>query len=135
VNLPHNFPPNCSKIHSNIIIPFTPRSSKWSLSFSYPDENFIRISHLSHPSFKLRSSYRPWFDHPNNVWWNKLRSSSLCSLLNSSATSFPFGPVTVPTLRSLVPSIYIRPLVRERERERRRFTPYKTTVKLWFCIF
>jgi len=35
----HYFP----KIHSNIILPSTPRSSEWSLPFGFSDHNFVRI--------------------------------------------------------------------------------------------
>jgi hypothetical protein len=37
------------KIHSNIILPLTLRSSKWSLSFGFFYNNFVCISHLPSP--------------------------------------------------------------------------------------
>ena len=55
------------KIHLNIILPFTPGSSKWSLSLGFPPPKPLctsplpRTCYLSFPSHSL-------FDHPNNVW-------------------------------------------------------------------
>jgi len=50
----HTFPPYSSKIYSNIILPSTPSSSKWSLPFRFSNKNIVRISHLpmraSHPA-------------------------------------------------------------------------------------
>jgi len=44
----HNFPPYFPKIHSNIILPSTPRSSEWSFPLKIFRPNFVCISHLSH---------------------------------------------------------------------------------------
>jgi hypothetical protein len=41
-------PPYFSEIHYNIILPSTPRSSEWSLSFGFSYQDFVYISHLSH---------------------------------------------------------------------------------------
>jgi hypothetical protein len=35
--------------------------------FRFSDRNFVWISHLFHACCM---SHCPWFDHPNNVWWN-----------------------------------------------------------------
>jgi hypothetical protein len=43
----HNFPPYFPKIHSNNILPSMPRCFKWSVPFWFPEENFLRFSHLS----------------------------------------------------------------------------------------
>jgi hypothetical protein len=44
---PH--PPNrLHKIYFNKIIPSTPKSSEWSLSFRLPNQNFVCTSYLPH---------------------------------------------------------------------------------------
>jgi hypothetical protein len=59
------------KIHSNIILPSSPLSSTLTLSLQILRPNsFVHISHLSHACYMLRPSHRPWFDHPNNIWWS-----------------------------------------------------------------
>jgi len=42
----HTFPTNFPKIHSNIILPSTPRSSEWPIPFKFSEKNFVRTSHL-----------------------------------------------------------------------------------------
>jgi hypothetical protein len=49
MNPVHTFPPYSSKIHSNIILPSTPRSSEWSLPFRFSSKNYVSISHLAYP--------------------------------------------------------------------------------------
>jgi hypothetical protein len=64
-----------SKIYFNFILPFTPKSSEWSLPFrlSNRKNNLVRISGLRPALYILRPSHSPWFDYPNNIW-----SSSVC---------------------------------------------------------
>jgi hypothetical protein len=40
MNLVHTFPSYLNKIHSNIILPSTHRSSEWPLTFRFSDQNF-----------------------------------------------------------------------------------------------
>jgi hypothetical protein len=47
MNPVHTFPPYFSKIHSNIILPPTARSSEWSISFRDNSENLRRLNYLS----------------------------------------------------------------------------------------
>jgi hypothetical protein len=47
-----------------------PRSSKRSLLFRCSNQYIICISYLSHVCYMSRSSYSPWFHHPNNIWWS-----------------------------------------------------------------
>jgi hypothetical protein len=46
MNPAYNLPPYFSRIHSNIIFPYTPRSSEWSLPFKFSNQNFVCISYL-----------------------------------------------------------------------------------------
>jgi len=72
----------------------------------------FRFSHLSHACYMPRLYQPPWFNHPNNTLWTyKLRSSSLCSLLQPPATFSPLGPnILLSTLFSniLSPSRSVR---------------------------
>jgi len=74
------------KIHSSVILPSTPRSSKWSLIFKFPDQNFVCMSHLSHTCNILLPSHPPWFDH--NIWWRgQIINLLLSNILHPSVTS------------------------------------------------
>jgi len=64
------FPPYFPKIHFYSILPSTPMSSEWSLSFRFSKQNIICISYLSYVCLMPRPSHIPWFDHLNNVRWN-----------------------------------------------------------------
>ena len=62
--------PHVLKIHLNIILPFTPGSSKWSLSFRFPHENPVYTSPLPRTHYRPRQSHSSRLDHPNNIgWW------------------------------------------------------------------
>jgi hypothetical protein len=58
----HSFP----EIHTNVVLPSTPRSSKWSPPFRPPNQNVVctpqtRARHMSRPS------HYPCFDHPTTT--------------------------------------------------------------------
>jgi len=57
------------KIHRNIILPSTPGSPKWSLSFRFPHQNPVYASPLPHTYYMSRPSHSSRFYHPNNVGW------------------------------------------------------------------
>jgi len=59
-----------SKVRSNIILPSTPRSSEWSLSFGISDQNFVCISRLSRAYFIDRLSHPPRYCQLNNIFWS-----------------------------------------------------------------
>jgi len=78
----HNFPPYFLIIHSNIILPYTPRSSEWSLPYRFSDQNFVFISNF------YTACYKPSNLIPLGLVTLiilgeacKLRSSSSCSLV------------------------------------------------------
>jgi hypothetical protein len=56
-------------ISSNSIFPSTPRSLKWSLPFSFSDQNVILISHLPNACYMSRQPHLPSYVHPNSIWW------------------------------------------------------------------
>jgi len=52
--------------HSNIILPFMPKYSKWTFSLRFPHQNTVRTSPLPHTChMPLQSPY--WFDYPKNI--------------------------------------------------------------------
>ena len=81
------------KIHLNIILPSTPGSSKWSLSFRVPYQNPVYASPLSHTCYTPRSSRSSYFI-TRTILGEQYRSlsSSLCSFLHSPVTSSLLAP-------------------------------------------
>jgi hypothetical protein len=79
-------PPAClPKIHSNPILPPTPQSFKWSLSFGISHQNPVHVSPLSHACHMPRPPHSPWFDMPNDMWWRGLSASCMPSRSQTSA--------------------------------------------------
>ena len=66
---PAHAPSHFLKIHFNIILPYTPRSYKRSLSFRSHHHNPVHVSPLSHTYYVLNPSHSSLFCHPNNIWW------------------------------------------------------------------
>jgi len=60
-------PPYFSKIKSNIIFSYTPRSSEWSPTFRFTDQNFVCISHFFHACYMPCSFHFPGINHPDNM--------------------------------------------------------------------
>ena len=48
MNLVHTLSPYFFQINFNSILPSTPMSTKWSFSFGFPHQNYVRISLLTH---------------------------------------------------------------------------------------
>jgi hypothetical protein len=66
-DLVHTFPVYYPNIHSNIILPPTPRYSEWSLPLEFSNQNFVCISHLSRACYMPRAAHPPRFDR-TNTW-------------------------------------------------------------------
>jgi len=66
MHLVHTFPPCFPKIHSNIVLPSTPVSSKLSISFRFSDPNYASISQIYHACYTPRQYHPPWLDDPKN---------------------------------------------------------------------
>jgi hypothetical protein len=89
INPVHTFPHYFVKIHSNIFLLSTPRSAKFPLSLRFFDKNCVCNSHLStHATFPPNFFDLITLKILGEAW--KLRSSSLCSLLQPPATSTLF---------------------------------------------
>jgi len=83
------FPPYLPKIHSNVILPSTLKSSEWYFPFRFSDQIIVHISHLSLAYYIL--ALLILFDLIALIVFEeacKLWRSSLCSLLQPPATSF-----------------------------------------------
>jgi len=66
VHTPTSYFPN---IHLNIILPSTPGSPKWSVSFRFPDQNPVNASPLPHTRYMPGPSHSSRFYLPNNIGW------------------------------------------------------------------
>ena len=85
----HTLTSHFLKIHVNIILPSTPGSPHWSLSFRFPHQNPVHASHLLHTRYIPRPSHSSRFITRTilGVEYRSL-SSSLCSFLHSPVTSY-----------------------------------------------
>jgi len=59
----HAIPPDFFKMHFNIILPFKPGFSKWTLSLSFPHQNTVPLPMCT----KCPASNSSLFGHPNYV--------------------------------------------------------------------
>jgi len=84
--------PYFPKVHSNIILPSTPRYSKWAVPLTFPNQNIVCISHIS--PIRATCPARLILLYLITVMISgeayKLWSSSLCSLLQPRS-SFLLG--------------------------------------------
>ena len=61
-------PHHLLKIHFNIILPYTPIPSKWSICPWYPHPNSVCTSSFRWCVLPVRPFRSSWFDHPINTW-------------------------------------------------------------------
>jgi hypothetical protein len=81
----HNFPPCFPKIHSNIILPSTPRSSEFSsLLLRFSNQNTVYISHLTHACYT--PAHLIFLDLITLIIFSE---ASLCSLYPASCHFLP----------------------------------------------
>jgi hypothetical protein len=59
---------NLSKIRSNLILPPSPWSSEWSLSFGLSQQNLAKFFLLSDACHMPCPPHLPWIDLPNDIW-------------------------------------------------------------------
>jgi len=57
------------KIYLNIILPSTPESPKWALSFRFSHQNPVYASPLPHTRYMPHPKYPSRFYHPHNIGW------------------------------------------------------------------
>ena len=90
------------KIHFNISLPYTPRSSKWSLSLKSPHQNAVCNSPVPHMCHMTCPSHSSSFDHPNNIWWGST---------DHKAPRYVFFSTTPISLSLLGPNIFFSTLL------------------------
>ena len=62
-------PSHILKLHFTIILLFTPKSSKVSLSHRFPHQNSVSTSSLPITCHMPHLSHSSWFDYSHNIWW------------------------------------------------------------------
>jgi hypothetical protein len=97
MNPVHTFPPYFRKIHPNIILPSTPRSSEWSLPPKSFNQNIVGIYCISHACYMPHPFHPPWLDL-NTMGWSVQVMKLL--IVQSSPASCLFLPLSsAPVLK------------------------------------
>jgi hypothetical protein len=94
LNKSNYLPPILFEIHSNIILPPKPTSSRWSFYFRLPHQNPVRISLLPYTRYTSGLSHPPSV-HPN----------SICRRNNSTDTTYQAFSKPVKIQASLFPCL------------------------------
>jgi hypothetical protein len=85
--------PYLPKVHLNVILPPTPRSSQWSLTLGPSNQNPVNASPLPHASHMSRPPHPPWLNLDLIIFCEEYRLwiSSLWNFLHDPSTSL-LGP-------------------------------------------
>ena len=99
-------PSHFSKIHFNIILTFTPLSSKWSPTIRFPDLNFVCTSALRRTCYLPCPSQSSLLDCSNNIW-RRVQSIKLLVMYSSPlpVTSSLLDPNILLSILSLRSSL------------------------------
>jgi hypothetical protein len=126
--------PYLPKVHLNVILSPTPRSSQWSLAFGPPYQNPVSTSPLPHACHMSSPPHPPLFNHPNNIRRRIQVMKFVIMQFSPRSVFLPFRPKYPPqhsVLKNL--SLCSSPKVRDQVSH-----PYSTTGKitvLYILIF
>jgi hypothetical protein len=113
------------KIHLNIILPYMPGSSKWSLSPRFPHQNPIYTSILPHICYMSHPSHSSPFNHQNNIGWGV----QIIKVLMMQFSPLPCYHIPLRSRYSRTPSAYVPPSVWATK-----FHTHTHQTKLQFCM-
>jgi hypothetical protein len=105
-------PSNFLKSHLNIILPFTPESSEWSLSLKFSHQNTVYTSSLLSSMRATCLGYLILFDLITRIMFGEERRSVLsllCSFLHYPVTSSSYVQISSSAHYFRTPSAYIPP--------------------------
>ena len=99
-------------IHFTIILPWMPRSSMWSLTFTVSNYNSVRPSLLSHVCHMPCLSHPPSFNNINNIWQGYKSQISTWEIFSNFMLLPPLQVHIPPSaLCSCIPSMHVLPLM------------------------
>jgi hypothetical protein len=118
-------PANLPKIHSDPILPSTPWSSKWSLSFRLSHQNLLHFSLISLACHMPCPPHPPWLDPPNDIWeWVQTMKFLIVQLYPFSSHHPSFVKI-FPLVPCSQTPVYVLLLVWDQVSH-----PYKTTGRI-----
>ena len=94
-------------MHFNIILPFTPQSSKWSTSLRFPHQNLLCTSPLFYTYYIPRPSHSSWLDHSRFGEEFTAQSSSLHMSLSIIVAALFYFTVLVITYLKTLHTLYL----------------------------